>query len=69
MPDASTRTLLDSAGMAACIERMAREICESNRDAKQLALVGVHAQDATDALVQEEVERMPPPLSFGRHGH
>jgi pyrimidine operon attenuation protein/uracil phosphoribosyltransferase len=42
MPDASTRTLLDSTGMAACIERMAREICESNREAKQLALVGVH---------------------------
>ena len=28
--------------MASCVERMAREICESHRNSKRLALVGVH---------------------------
>ena len=43
MPDApQQRHLLDKAGMAACIERMAEEICAAHAGAKTLALVGVH---------------------------
>lgn len=42
MPETSSRPLLDPAQMASCIERLAKEICESNRSSKQLALVGVH---------------------------
>ncbi len=39
---ASPPTLLDKPSMAACIERLAREICEGARGAKRLALVGIH---------------------------
>ena len=43
MPDASDqRHLLDKTAMAACIEKLAAEICAAHTDAKTLALVGLH---------------------------
>jgi len=33
---------MDKAGMAACIERLAEEICQGSQGARQLALVGIH---------------------------
>ncbi len=37
-----TSTLLDQAGMAACLERLATEICAASPDGAPVALVGVH---------------------------
>ena len=41
-PDSNQRLLLDKAAMAGAIRRLAVEICEKNKDAGQLALIGIH---------------------------
>ncbi len=35
-------TLLDKSSMAACIDRLAEEICQGSKGASRLALVGIH---------------------------
>lgn len=40
--DSTQRLLLDKAAMAGAIRRLAEEICEKNKGARQLALIGIH---------------------------
>ncbi|MBX7210711.1 MAG: bifunctional pyr operon transcriptional regulator/uracil phosphoribosyltransferase PyrR [Verrucomicrobiaceae bacterium] len=40
--DPNQRLLLDKAAMAGAVKRLAKEICEKNRGARQLALIGIH---------------------------
>lgn len=42
IPAADRRLLLDKAAMAEAVRRLAEQICEKNRGARQLALIGIH---------------------------